>query len=43
MTMRNERKVVVKLIESERIHNYRLLAEFFAKKFNERGVENGNL
>lgn len=38
--MRNERKVVVKLIESERIHNHRLLAEFFAKKFNERNMKN---
>ena len=37
--MRNERKVVVKLIESEKIHNHRLIAEFFAKKFNERGIE----
>lgn len=36
--MRSKRKVVVKLIESERIHNHRL-AEYFAKKFNEREVE----
>lgn len=37
--MRNERKVVVKLIESEKIHNHRLLAEYFARKFNERNVK----
>ena len=37
--MRKERKIVVKLIESERIHNHRLV-EYFAKKFNERNIEN---
>lgn len=38
--MRNDRKVVVKLIESDKVHNHRLLAEYFAKKFNERGIRN---
>ena len=38
--MRNEKKVVVKLIESEKIHNHRLLTEYFAKKFNERNMKN---
>ena len=37
----HKRKVVVELIESEKIHNHRLIAEYFAKKFNEkRGKEN---
>ena len=40
--MRHERKVVVKLIESEKIHNHRL-AEYFARKFNEREYENGKV
>ena len=40
--MRNERKIVVKMIESEKIHNHRL-AEYFARKFNERGMKNGKL
>lgn len=34
----NQRKVVVKLIESEKVHNHRLLAEYFAKKYRERGM-----
>lgn len=39
----HKRKVVVKLIESEKIHNHRL-AEFFAKKFyEERGKDNGKI
>lgn len=36
----NQRKVVVKLIDSEKVHNHRLLAEYFAKKYNERGINN---
>lgn len=40
--MRNERKVVVRLIESEKIHNHRL-AEYFAKKFDERNIRNENI
>ena len=38
--MKNERKVVVRLIDSDKVHNHRLLAEFFAKRINERGVKN---
>lgn len=38
--MRNERKMIVRLIDSDKIHNHRLIAEFFAKKINERGVKN---
>ena len=36
----NQRKVTVKLIESDQVHNQRLLAEYFAKKFNERKMRN---
>ena len=35
--MRNKRKVVINLIESENIHNQRL-AEYFARKISERGL-----
>ena len=38
--MRSARKIVVQLIESDRIQNHRL-AEYFAKKIEERGVKNG--
>lgn len=37
--MRSKRKVVVQLVESEQIHNHRL-AEYFARKFNERNMKN---
>ena len=38
----SQRKVSVKLIEKN--INHRLIAEYFAKKFNEeRGKENGNV
>ena len=35
-----ERKITVKLIEQEYINNHRL-AEYFARKYNERGIKNG--
>lgn len=38
--MRNERKIIVRLIDSDKVHNHRLIAEFFAKKINERGINN---
>lgn len=41
--MRNERKMIVRLIESDKVHNHRLLAEFFAKKLNERSVKNDKI
>lgn len=41
--MRNERKVIVQLVQSDKVHNHRLLAEFFANKINERGTKNENL
>lgn len=37
--MRSRRKITVKLVESERIHNQRLI-EYFANKFKERNIEN---
>lgn len=38
--MRNRKKVVVNLIQSEQLHNARLV-EYFANKAKERGVEYG--
>ena len=37
--MKEERKVVVKLLETEQMNTYKILAEFFARKFNERGFD----
>ena len=36
---REERKTVVKLLETEQMNTYKILAEFFAKKFNENGFD----
>lgn len=33
---RTERKITVRLIESENIHNYRIIAEAIAKKIKEK-------
>ena len=33
--MRKEREITIKLLETEQTNTYRILAEFFAKKFNE--------
>ena len=38
--MREKRKVVVKLLETEQTNTYKILAEFLARKFNERGFDN---
>lgn len=38
--MRSKRKVVVNLIQSEQLHNARLI-EYFANRVKERGVEYG--
>ncbi len=40
--MRNKRKVVVKLIESGKVNNARLV-EYLANKYKERGSLNENL
>lgn len=37
--MKEERKIVVKLLEAEQTNTYKILAEFFAKKFNENGFD----
>lgn len=37
--MREERKVVVKLLEAEQMNTYKILAEFFARKFNQNGFD----
>lgn len=39
--MRSQRKVVVNLIQSEQVHNARLI-EYFVNRIKERGVEYGN-
>lgn len=37
---REERKVTVQLLEAERMNTYKILAEFFARKFNEKRFDN---
>ena len=37
--MREERKTIVKLLEVEQTNTYKILAEFFARKFNENGFD----
>ena len=36
---REERKVIVKFLETEQMNTYKILAEFFAKKFYEKGFD----
>lgn len=38
--MRSKRKIILNKIESGKVNNTRL-AEYFANKFKERGIENG--
>ena len=38
---REERKVTIELLEVEKMNTYKILAEFFARKFNEKGFDNG--
>ena len=33
--MKEERKIIVKLLETEQMNTYKILAEFLAKKFSE--------
>lgn len=40
--MRNKRKTIVSLIETDRINNTRLI-EYLAEKFKERGAGNGRI
>lgn len=37
--MREERKVVTKLLEAEQTNTYKILAEFLARKFIENGFD----
>ena len=37
--MREERKIVTKLLEAEQTNTYKILAEFLVRKFNERGFD----
>lgn len=37
---KEERKIIVQLLESERMNTYKILAEFFARKFSENGFDN---
>ena len=37
--MKEERKTVVKLLEVEQMNTYKILAEFFARKFNQNGFD----
>lgn len=36
---KEERKVVVKLLETEQTNTYKILAEFLARKFSENGFD----
>ena len=38
--MKEERKVIVKLLEAEQTNTYKILAEFLARKFSEKGFDN---
>lgn len=38
--MRNRKKVMVNLVQSEQVHNARLV-EYFANRIKERGIEYG--
>ena len=38
--MKEERKVIVKLLETEQTNTYKILAEFLTRKFNENGFDN---
>lgn len=37
--MREERKTVVKLLEVEQMNTYKILAEFFVRRINEKGLD----
>ena len=37
--MKEERKIVVKLLEAEQTNTYKILAEFFARKFSRNGFD----
>ena len=37
--MKEERKIITKLLEVEQMNTYKILAEFFAMKFNKEGFD----
>lgn len=37
---KEERKIIIELLEVERMNTYKILAEFFARKFNEKWFDN---
>ncbi len=37
--MKEKRKVTVKLLETEQMNTYKILAEFFARKFGKNGFD----
>ena len=37
--MKEERKIMVKLLEAEQTNTYKILAEFLARKFSENGFD----
>lgn len=37
--MKEKRKVIIELLEIERMNTYKLLTEFLAKKFSENGFD----
>lgn len=37
---KEERKIIVELLEAERMNTYKILAEFLARKFIEKGFDN---
>lgn len=39
--MKEERKTITKLLETEQMNTYKILAEFFARRFNEKGFDKG--
>ena len=36
---KEERKITIELLEAERMNTYKILAEFFARKFGENGFD----
>ena len=37
--MKEKRKIIVELLEAERMNTYKILAEFFARRFSEKGFD----
>ena len=37
--MKEKRKIIVKLLETEQTNTYKILAEFLTRKFNENGFD----